>query len=167
MRRSAIALLVLALPVSACGLTQSDGSVVADDVSAVTVAGADSAIEPEGDARPEGETDAAGLVSVAVDVPVGTELAGTAIVALEDASLSDVESVEIARVELPAADLAANGNVVEVFLPLPLDGTLDITATVHIDVDENGSFSQGDWISPELTPVNGGDGAVTVTIVPI
>lgn len=137
---------------AACG-SAADETVVADDASAVTVAGADSAIEEQGDDRPEEETDAASVVSIMVDLPEGADLAGIAIVALEDVTMADAEAIQIASLELPVDQLAAQNNMVEVFLPLPLDGSVAITATVHIDVDENGSFSQGDWISPDLVPV--------------
>lgn len=160
------------LLLSACGSTVGEPTVAGadsdDGASAVTVSGADSAIVEEGDDRPEDEADAASVVAVTVDVPEGVQLAGTAIVALEDITYSDVESVEIASVKLPVAELLQQDNVVEVFLPLPLDGSVDVTATVHIDVDENGVFSQGDWISPELAMVTpAAASAVTVIMIQI
>lgn len=156
--------MALSLIGAACA-SSGDDLVTADDASAVTVAGADSAIVAEGDARPEGEADNTSLVSITVDVPEGVQLAGTAIVALEDVTFSDAESVEVARVEVSAADLAARNNQVDLFLPLPLDGSLDIVATVHIDVDENGTFSQGDWISPDLAPVTSQNAAAVSVIM--
>lgn len=153
---------------AACGSSADDPEVAAvegsDDNTAVTVAGADSGIEEEGDARPDDAgPESPAVVIVTVDVPDEMDRAGLAIVALEDVTLSDVESVEIGRVELPVADLVAQDNTVEVFLPLPLDGTIDVTATVHIDIDESGSLSPGDWISNELAPVTP-ETASTITV---
>ena len=69
---------------------------------------------------------------------------------------------------MPVADLVAQDNTVEVFLPLPLDGTIDVTATVHIDIDESGGLSPGDWISNELALVTPGNASVvTVGLVQI
>jgi hypothetical protein len=70
--------------------------------------------------------------------------------------------------ELSVAQLVSQSMAVELFTPVPLDGSIDVTATVHIDVDENGAFSQGDWISPNLASVGPGPGsAVSVTMVQI
>lgn len=161
------------LLLAACG--SSDGGPVlageagaGDDGSAVAASGADSAIVESGDGRPEDEVDAATVVVVTIDVPPEIELAGLAVVSLEDISYADEESVEIATVRVPAADLRNQDNQVEVFLPLPLDGSIDVTATVHIDVDESGTVSQGDWISPDLAMVGTGEAAsVTVSVVPV
>lgn len=153
---------------AACASSSSDDVVTADDASVVTVAGSDSAIVAEGDSRPDGEVDNTSLVSVTVDVPEGVQLAGNVIVALEDVTVPEAEAVEVARVELPATNLAAQNNQVDVFLPLPLDGSIDVVATVHIDIDENGTFSQGDWISPDLVPVTSQNArAITVIMVQI
>lgn len=138
---------------AACGSDDPRASVSGDEASVVTVAGDEAPSFEPGDDRPVEEVDVASVVTVIVDRPDGVELFGTAIVALEDVSLSDAPSIEIARVEVPTADLAAMNDTVEIFLPLPLDGSIDVTATVHIDTDESGTFSQGDWISPELIPV--------------
>ena len=147
------ALLVL----SACGSEGGETLVGAgsnDGGSEVTVAGADSSFVDEG-ADQAGSDDGAGptVVSIKVDVPPDADLAGIAIVTLEDVSYSDVESVEIIRIELPVEDLRSQDDTVELLLPLPLDGSVDVTATAHIDVDESGSFAQGDWISNELALV--------------
>lgn len=170
MRTATAVNLVAALALlSACG-TDGDPTVAGtgDDASAVTVAGADSAIVEQGDDRPDEEVDVASVVSVTVDLPPGVELAGTAIVALEDITYADAEAIEIASVELPVAQLIENDHRVDVFLPLPLDGSVEVTATVHIDIDENGVFSTGDWISPELAMVApGSNPEVTVNVVQI
>lgn len=139
---------------SACGGDDPSQTAAGDEASVVTVADADApAFEPGDSDNPDEEVDVASVVSVKVDLPDDVELFGVAVVALEDISLADAPSIEIARVEVPVGQLATQDNTVEVFLPLPLDGTIDVTATVHIDVDENGAFSQGDWISPELAMV--------------
>lgn len=156
--RAAFAIVGLML-LMACGSddgepTLADGAGSDDDgASSVTASGADSQIIEEGDQRPEDEVDGASVVRVVVELPPDIDLAGNVIVALEDITYSDTEAVEIARLELPVAQLIEQGNQVEMFLPLPLDGSVDVTATVHLDVDENGTFSQGDWISPELAMV--------------
>lgn len=165
-------LLAAALLLAACGSEDrpvlADGSAVSDDGSAITVEGAESAILDEGDDGPaEPAGDAAEAITVAIDVPPDAELAGTAIIALEDVSLADAGSIQIAAVEVPAGNLAAIDNEVEIILPLPLDGTIDVAATVHIDTDESGGFSQGDWISPDLVLVTPETTTVAVTIVPI
>jgi hypothetical protein len=140
---------------AACGGDQTQGtSASGDGATEITVVGEDApAFEPGDSDNPDEEVDVASVVTVTVDIPADAELFGVAVVALEDVSLADAPSVEIARVEMPVDQLAGQGNKVDVFLPLPLDGTIDVTATVHIDVDENGAFSQGDWISPELAMV--------------
>lgn len=163
MRRALAGCVAVVLALSACGSTDEEPVVAA----AAGTADAESGIVDEGDSQPEGERDGASVIAVTVDVPSGAVLAGTAIVALEDVTIADVEAIEIGRVELPAADLEAQNNRVELFLPLPLDGSIDVTATVHIDVDENGTFSQGDWISPALAMVTVGTESVTVEIVQI
>lgn len=160
------------LAISACGSSDGESLAAAEAdpgaaASAETVGGAASGIVDEGDSAPDGEPDGAAVVAVTIDVPSGVELAGVAIVALEDITVADTEAVEIGRVELPASDLQVLGNEVEVFLPLPLDGSIDVTATVHIDVDENGAVSQGDWISPALSMVTSDSTAVVVEIVQI
>ena len=141
----------LALVVAACG-SDGDGVVAGQAGAGVSADGADAAFVDQGDERPDG-SEGPVVVSVTVDVPPEVDLAGTAIVALEDITYSDTESVEISRIELPAADLRSQSDRVELLLPLPLDGSIDVTATVHIDVDESGGFSHGDWISPSLAPV--------------
>lgn len=148
-------IVLAAVTFAACGSDQSQGaSIGSDEASVVTVAGEDApAFEPGDSDNPEEEVDVASVVTVTVDLPADVELFGVAVVALEDISLADAPSVEIARVEIPVDQLAGQNNTVDVFLPLPLDGTIDVTATVHIDVDENGTFSQGDWISPDLAMV--------------
>lgn len=167
MRTTALSVLALSLIGAAC-VSSGEDVVTADDPSAVTVDDAESGIVAQGDTRPADEQDSTSVVSLAIDLPDGVQPAGIVIVALEDVTFADSEIVEIARVELTAADLVARSNRVDMFLPLPLDGSLDVAATAHIDVDENGTFSQGDWISPERVPVtNENAGSVTVIMVQI
>ena len=148
-------IVMAAVVLAACGGDEvQETSAGSDGATVVTVAGDDApAFEPGDEDNPDEEVDVASVVTVTVDIPADADLFGVAVVALEDISLADAPSVEIARVEMPVEQLAGQGNTVDVFLPLPLDGTIDVTATVHIDVDENGAFSQGDWISPELAMV--------------
>ncbi len=152
---------------AACGSVDDQSTEAGDDRSAITVAGAESGIVEEGDSRPDDEADPASVVSITVDLPEGADIAGTAIVALEDITYADAAAVEIASVNLPVAQLVEQQNQVDIFLPLPLDGSVEVTATVHIDVDESGSISQGDWISPALAPVTGAGDSVTVTMIQV
>ncbi len=169
MRTSIIAALVTAGIVTGCGAGGERPTLAAgDSAEAVVAEGSDSEIVEEGDARPDGEPGAASVVEVTVALPPDTDLVGEAVITLEDVSLADTESVEITRVELPIEDLAAQDHRVEVFLPLPLDGSVDVNAAVHLDIDEDGSFSPGDWISPELVLVTPESAAnVVVEVVPI
>ena len=152
-----------------CGTAGDDPTLTAGDgPEAVVAEGSDSQVVEEGDQRPEGESGPASVVEVTVGLPPDTELVGKAIITLEDISLADTESVEIARVEMPIAELAAQDHRVQVFLPLPLDGSVDVNAAVHLDIDENGSFSPGDWISPGLalvTPESASN--IVIDVVPI
>lgn len=163
MRTACALLMVGSLTLAACSASDEQSTLAGDGVE-VTVAGADAGIESEGDERPDGEADNPNVLSVTVDAPEGVELAGVAVIAIEDVSLADAPSVEIARVEVPAAQLAEQP-AVELFVPVPLDGSIDVTATVHIDTDESGSISPGDWISPELVPVGPDTSEVAVSIV--
>ena len=167
-KRSWIAAIVLVAV--ACGDGTADDVAASSDgdgVAAVTAPGADSGFVDEGDQTPAESGDLS-VVSVTVDLPADVELAGRAIVTLEDVTYSDIDAAEIARVELTAADLRTRGDTVDVVVPLPLDGTVDINAAVHLDVDESGTLSQGDWISSELAPVTAAAaGAVTVRVVQI
>ncbi len=162
--RTAGALLAAAtLMLIGCG-TADGQPTLAEDGEAVIAAGADAGIEGGGDERPVEEVDDPTVISVTVDAPDGVELLGTAVIAIEDVSLADASSTEIARVEVPAADVA-DRTAVDLFVPVPLDGTIEVTATVHIDTDESGSVSPGDWISPELVPVGPDTTKVAVAIV--
>ncbi len=90
------------------------------------------------------------FVAVNVQLPVAPPATGTAVVALADVTRADVEPIELERVEVPMSELVAAGNRVEVFLPVPLDGSLDIAANAAIDVDGDGLIGPGDWASTEL-----------------
>lgn len=101
------------------------------------------------DPIPFGEANVANQVLVKVTVPAGAELKGTAIISLEDTIVSDTDSVVISTVKVSAEELA-NGAEVPVFLPLPLDANVEIAVTVHIDIEDSGSLSTGDFISTQF-----------------
>ncbi len=163
MRTVGALLMVATLMLIGCGTAEGQPT-LADDGEAVVAAGADAGIEGQGDERPPEEANDPTVISVTVDAPAGVELSGTAVIAIEDVSLADAPSTEIARVEVPAAQLAGS-SAVDLFVPVPLDGSIEVTATVHIDTDDSGSISPGDWISPELVPVGPDTSEVAVSIV--
>ncbi|MEM9131832.1 MAG: hypothetical protein AAF962_09285 [Actinomycetota bacterium] len=90
------------------------------------------------------------FVAVNVQLPTAPPETGTAVVALADVTRADGEPIELERIEMPMSELIAAGNRVEVFLPVPLDGSLDIAANAAIDVDTDGLIGPGDWASTEL-----------------
>jgi hypothetical protein len=95
-------------------------------------------------------------------------LAGMVIVALEDVSFADVPSAELGRVEMPVSDLRDQGSKVDFFLPIPLEESADVNASVHVDVDGDGQLSEGDWTSPEIVPVSSfGGSTVAVSLIEI
>lgn len=163
MSMAGVLLTLATLVLAGCATTDGQPT-VAGDGEGVTAAGADAGIEGGGDERPAEEGDEPTVISVTVDAPEGVELLGTAVIAVEDVSLADASSIEIARVEVPAAELAGR-SAVDLFVPVPLDGTIEVTATVHIDTDDSGSVSPGDWISPEFVPVGPDTSEVAVSIV--
>lgn len=170
MRTTTITVLLCAgILLAGCGSDEDETTLSAEGGDAAVVAdGADSQIVDGGDPPPDGETEPASIVNVTVGVPPDTDLAGNAIITLEDVTLVDTESLEIARVEIPISELAAQDHQVEMFLPLPLDGSIEVNAAVHLDIDENGSFSPGDWISPDLAMVTSESAAnIVVDVVPI
>jgi hypothetical protein len=146
----------LAILAAACG--QETGPVDASQSDLVPADGA----EPQADAA------GPSTVSVVVELPADRALAGMAIVTLEDVSYADVPASELGRVELPVDELLDQGAMVEIFLPIPLDGSIDVNAAVHIDVDEDGAVSQGDWVSPDLVLVTAFTGStVSVPIIQV
>jgi hypothetical protein len=153
------------LLLSACG-GQEAGSDSAQ--TAGSELGSESDLLPADGSGPEGDAIGPTTVSVVVELPAGQTLNGMAIVALEDVSYADVPATELGRVELPVTELRDQGAKVDIFLPLPLDGSTDVNATVHIDVDGNGEVSEGDWMSTEMVLVTGFAGTtVSVPIVQI
>ncbi len=165
LRRAGAALVVTLVVASACtgeevgSPSGSSSTTVADGIAFETAAA---------DQVAPGEESLTEFVVVTVDLPPGQTLTGTAVVALEDVTLRDAAALELERVELPVEELVANGGRVEVLLPLPLDGSLDINAAVHIDVDQDGLVTSGDWISPDLRLVTPDTvGGLHVGIVPV
>lgn len=148
--------LALAVAIGGCSLVGGDDTAL--DVGApVSSPEASVPSDPASVAFDQAQADAAtadpGLidfVAVNVQLPTAPPTTGTAVVALADVTRADVEPIELERVELPMSELAAAGNRVEVFLPVPLDGSLDIAANAAIDVDDDGLIGVGDWASTEL-----------------
>ena len=163
MRTIATLTLTSMLLLSAC--SSQDGDVTAEETgSEVMASEGEAGFIDEGDDPPEGDDQSPLVLSIKVDAPPGADLAGTTIVALEDVTLSDTEAIEIARVELPTAELRSQGDQVDLVLPLPLDESINVTATVHVDIDESGTLSQGDLVSPSAVPVSAESVATGLTI---
>jgi hypothetical protein len=164
-------LLSVGVGVGACGSASGpiDADAQANSGAEVTAAGTDSPFvnDGDGDITPASDPDPGRLVRVTVEAPPEAGLAGRVIITLEDVSLSDVPSSVISRVELPAAELQTQANTVDVYLPLPLDGSVDVNAAVHVDVDESGTVSMGDWISSTLVVVSPDSTEVVVPVVAV
>ncbi len=93
-------------------------------------------------------------VTVGVTLPTSDSLAGTIVVVLEDASVQDISAIELGRVELSVEEFRDQGSMAEVPLARTVNDLSLVSAVVHIDVDANGAFSSGDWLSTEHVPVN-------------
>lgn len=117
----------------------------------------------QGDEAPEPVTD---FVLVNVELPADQALAGTMVVALADVTQVDAPPVELERIEVSVNDFVAGGSRTQVFLPVPLDGSLDIAATAHVDTDSDGTINAGDWISVEQVLVTP-DTALAGVFVPV
>ena len=153
---------VAALLLAACSSGESE-AVPTDD------AGEDGDAGVAGDVIPEdvAEDDAV-LITVMVELPSDQLLEGMVIVALEDISYADVISPELGRVELSVSELRSQGDAVDIYLPVPLDGDVEVNAAVHIDVDMDGVISTGDWISPSIVRVSSFTGlTVSVAIIEV
>lgn len=93
-------------------------------------------------------------VVVTVVVPEGETLTGTAIITLQDITLQDAPSVELARETASASTLGSDQTQVAVPVDLSVvKPNASINVAVHIDADDDGSFSNGDWISDSVTNV--------------
>ena len=93
-------------------------------------------------------------VSVTIKIPDDETLTGTAIIVIEDISLQDAPSVELARLEVPAASLVDNQAAVSIPIDVQsVDPDATINVAVLIDADDSGAMSAGDWISDSLVPV--------------
>lgn len=125
-------------------------------------------IDPEAGSEMAGSEKDSPFVTVVVELPANGLLIGTAIIALEDITYTDVAAPELDRIELPVSDLRSQGNMVDLYLPVPLDGQTEVNASVHIDTDSDGAITQGDWISPNIVLVSSFTGStVVVTIVEV
>ena len=93
-------------------------------------------------------------VTVGVTLPSNESLAGTIVVVLEDVSVQDAAAIELGRVELTVDEFRDQGSMAEVPLAQTDTDLSMVSAVVHIDVDANGTFSSGDWLSMEHVPVN-------------
>ncbi|MEM8926178.1 MAG: hypothetical protein AAGD35_21960 [Actinomycetota bacterium] len=139
----------VALLITACGGDNSE-TVVVPTTTADAEGGISFDTEQADQAVPsEGEFD---FVTVVVELPEGV-VDGTVAVVLEDITLADAEALELERVEMTTAELIEREGRVDVLLPVPLDGTLDLNAAVHVDVDNDGTVTAGDWVSPALSLV--------------
>jgi len=108
-------------------------------------------------------------VAVTIAVPEGTSLTGTAIVTLEDIALQDVPSVTLAEVSVATSTfkLAQPTVIVPIDLQL-ITARTEVNVAVHIDADDDGLLSDGDWISDTLVPaVNNNIKAVVVDVIKI
>lgn len=93
-------------------------------------------------------------VTVMIVIPEGKKLTGTAIITLEDITLQDAQSVELASVITPASKLINDQITVEVPIDLRLvNPDAIVNVAVHIDSDDSGDLSNGDWISDSLVSV--------------
>ncbi|MEL7156972.1 MAG: hypothetical protein AAFN30_10275 [Actinomycetota bacterium] len=162
-----LTVLAAALFASGCSSSLDPDPEIGSGVSSTTVI---DGVEFDTEQADQAEADPAitDFVLVKVQLPADQALTGTVIVALEDVSLADAAPIELERVEMPVNDLIVAGGEVEVFLPVPLDGSLDINASAHVDVDQDGAISAGDWISTELVLVTPATarGGVFVTVQP-
>jgi len=93
-------------------------------------------------------------VMVKVAVPEGNSLSGTAIITLEDTTVQDTASVPLASVKVDASTLVPDHPAIAIPVnPSLVNMNADINVAVHIDTDENGRFSDGDWISDAIVNV--------------
>jgi len=108
-------------------------------------------------------------VVVTIAVPEGETLTGTAIFTLEDLTIQDAPAVELARVTTPASSLM--DALPSITIPIDLNlvnPDAEINVAVHIDSDDDGLFSDGDWMSDSIVNViNNGEMAVVIDIVKI
>jgi len=108
-------------------------------------------------------------VIVTIAVPEGETLAGTAIITLEDITMQDAPAVQLASVSAEASSLTHSLPTITIPIDLSLvNAGADINVAVHIDSDNDGRLSNGDWISDTIVNViNNGKMAVVVEIIKI
>ena len=108
-------------------------------------------------------------VMVTISVPEGKTLSGTAIITLEDITIQDTPSVQLATVRVPASTLAYALPTVAIPVDLrSINSDTNVNVAVHIDSDNDGLLSNGDWISDSIVNViNNGQMAVIIDIVKI
>ena len=106
---------------------------------------------------------------VTISVPESEILSGTAIVTLEDVTVQDTPSVSLAKVNVPASTFAHALPTIAIPIDLKsINSDTDVNVAVHIDSDNDGLLSNGDWISDSIVNViNNGKMAVVVDIVKI
>ena len=93
-------------------------------------------------------------VIVTIAMPSGLTAKGVVVVTLEDITLPDVPAKELARVRVATSALQASRGSVVVPVDLKLiKSNAMINAAVHIDIDNNGIVSDGDWISDSIVLV--------------
>lgn len=108
-------------------------------------------------------------VIVTIIVPEGTELTGTAIITLEDITFQDQPSVELAKASAPASALLNAQSTIAVPFDLQvIDPKATINVAVHIDADNSGTITDGDWLSDSIVIViNNSKFDVAVSLVKI
>lgn len=108
-------------------------------------------------------------VMVTIALPAGHVLTGKAIITLEDISVQDAASVKLASISIPASTLIDDQYTVAVPIDLGLvKPDTSVNVAVHIDSDNNGLLSEGDWISDSIVnAINNNVMSVTVDVVQI
>jgi uncharacterized lipoprotein YbaY len=168
MRRTALHHRRIAGSLAAAGLALAAAACGQDAEATNTLGASDSDLVPADAGDSGGDAIGPTTVSVLIELPADETLAGMVIVALEDVSFADVPSAELGRVEMPVSDLRDQGSKVDFFLPIPLEESADVNASVHVDVDGDGQLSEGDWTSPEIVPVSSfGGSTVAVSLIEI
>jgi len=108
-------------------------------------------------------------VVVTIAVPAGNALSGTAIVSLEDITVQDAPAVQLASVSVDVSSLQRTEPTIVIPINLRhITAKTDINVAVHIDADNNGLLSEGDWISDSIVrAISNAKMAVVVDVVRI
>jgi len=97
-------------------------------------------------------------VIVTIAVPEGNTLTGTAIITLEDITVQDAPSLPLASVSTAVSALMDAQATIAIPIDLSLvDSKADVNVAVHIDADDDGVVSNGDWISDSIVNVINND----------